>query len=346
MSVVLSPATKLGDYRFAPNWHEQMVAVRLAVAPTDQVATHKAISELLGELAHDNQPFDWRAEVTHRTNGQRIDAERWTPSFGEENDVRSAGIVHADANLGGDGGFYVVARTGGGAASRALNTFVLDNPNMTVGELMQRPEYRVAEEYASRNARRICALIAGALTTGAVSTLIKTEPDLMAARGSSNVAAPVLAVPTVHHTYNTLTASNVGAAAARQGGAVVYVGAENNTAAPGTHALIACGAIDGFVLRPIGAACTNVSLVPTRMHDSQQDNQRFWARKEGSGSDFKRHVYSRYLTRTGETPSSATRALWVESPIGLSIGTNDVRLVPYVLIVHGKPALSLTGANA
>lgn len=343
MSQVLSPDTKLRECQFSPNWHEQLVAVRLAVAPTDQAATHRALSELLGELSADNRPFDYRAEVAHRANGQLIDAEQWTPSFGEDNDLHSAGIVRADANLGGDGAYYVVARTGGGAAARNLHTYVLSNPDKTVGELLHTPEYRVAEEYASRNARRICALIAGALTPGALDTVIKATPDTSAAPGSSNVAPPALAVPTVHHTFNTLTARNVGAAAAQHGGAVLYLGAESGTNTAGSHALIARGATDGFLLRPIGAERVSVPLVPTQQHDAQQSNAQFWTRQQTAPSAFKQHVYAHYLTRTGETPSSATRALWAESPIGASIGANDARLVPYVLIVHGKPARSLTG---
>lgn len=341
-SQVLSPATKLGECQFSPNWHEQLVAVRLQVAPTDQAATHRALSELLGELGADNRPFDWRAEATHRANGQLIDREQWTPSLGEDNDLHSAGIARADPNLGGDGSFYVVARTGGGAAARNLHTWVLSNPDKTVGELIHSPEYRVAEEYSNRNARRICALIAGAVTPGAIERVIKAEPDTSAASGIGNVAPPVLAVPTVQHTYNTLTTYDVGVAAARHGGAVRYVGAESS-ATPNSHVLVAHGASDGFVLRAIGAERESVPLVPTQLHDAQGDNKRYAARQDSSPAAFKQHVYAHFLTRSGQPASSATRALWAESPIGAPLGAGDTRLVPYVLIVHGKPARSLTG---
>ena len=126
--------TKLGDIQFSPNWHEQHVVVPLAASPTDHAAARSAIAQLMAELQRDNRPFDWDAEVAHRVNGQLIDAEQWTPSFGEDGDLHSAGVVRADPmrNTTGDSRFYVVARTGSGAAGARLNQFVLSNPMVDV----------------------------------------------------------------------------------------------------------------------------------------------------------------------------------------------------------------------
>ena len=325
--------TKLGDIQFSPNWHEQHVVVPLAASPTDHAAARSAIAQLMAELQRDNRPFDWDAEVAHRVNGQLIDAEQWTPSFGEDGDLHSAGVVRADPmrNTTGDSRFYVVARTGSGAAGARLNQFVLSNPAMTVGEFVKTPQYRVTEEYAKRNALRICALIAGALTDRDVKALVPAVADNNAAATiGSNIAAPMLAVPSVHHSFNTLAPAHT------QVGGLMYVGAETSAVGTSSSALIAYGASEGFVLRPIGADRAEMPLVQTQHHTGQQSNEKFW-RRQANAADHRQHVYSHFVTRTGETPSSASRVLWAESGIGSSIRADDTPLSPYVLVVYGKP---------
>jgi hypothetical protein len=340
---VIGLSTPLGQCKFSPNWHEQLVAAPLRVSPTDHGATREAIAALLGELSRDTHPFDIGTEVAQRAAGQMSDAEHWTVSLGDDDDNRSAGIVRSDPLHGGDGSFWVVARTGGGAPARNLHTFVLSHPTMTVGELLQAPEYTVARDYASRNARRIGALIAGALTTGPLSAVVAAERDPTAV-SHDGAAPPALLVPTVHHSFNAF--STRGLPAGSKPGSVLYLGSEACGALVGSHVLVAQGADCGFLLQPVGSDRGNVPLEPIEQHDVQQTNTRFWTRLQTSPAAHKQHVYTHFLTRVGEPLSSAARPLWRESPIGGGISAPGTqRLTPYVLVVAGKPARSMGGGG-
>ena len=339
----LALSTPLGQCKFSPNWHEQLVAAPLRVAPTDHGATREAISALLGELARDVHPFDVGTEVAQRAAGQTRDAEHWTVHLGDEDDNHSAGIVRSDPLHGGDGRFWVVARTGGGAPARSLHTFVLSNPTMTVGELLQAPAYTVARDYAERNARRIGALIAGALTTGPLGSVVAADRDPIAV-SHDGAAPPPLLVPTVHHTFNAFSAR--GLPVDSKPGSVLYLGSEACSATTGSHALVVQGADCGFLLQPVGSGRATVPLEPIAQHDVQQTNSRFWTRLQNSPAAHKQHVYTHFLTRAGEPLSSAARPLWRESPIGGGIEPAGAqRLVPYVLVVAGKPARSMGGGG-
>jgi len=331
MSVVLPADKPLAECTFSPNWLEQHVAVPLRVPVVEQSAARSAIRDLLREMANDKHTFDIGAEVANRRAGQITDAHEWAPSLGDDGDTHYAGIARSD-----DSRMWVVVRVGSGGPGRALHSFVLSNPTMSVGELVQRPEYTVACDYARRNAQRVGALLAGALTSGALSTIVDCRPDAMAAQADgSNVAPPPLVVPMVHNSFNML--SDRGAPV----GHVRYVGAEVNMAAPGSFALVAHGADHGFVLQPLGAdRSVAVPTVATRTHDEQQSNPQYWTRVTHNGAAHKQYVYSHFLTRNGDTLSSAARALWGESSIGAGIDAprGGIRLAPFVFVVAGNAA--------
>jgi hypothetical protein len=331
------PRTKpLGECNFAPDWFEQHLAAPLRVPTVDQARAHEAIGELLRELNGDKHTFDIGAEVEQRRAGRLTDAHHWTPSLGDDGDMRCAGIARGDDNR-----LWVVARTGGGEPARALHRFVLANPTMSVGALIKTPEYTVARDYAQRNAQRVGALIAGALTSGALSTVVECRHD-SAAAAAEGMAPPPLVVPTVHHTFNMLSDANMPFGSPAN--SVLYVRAEVNGAAPGSHVLVAHGADQGFVLRPLGADRNSAApAVATRTHDEQQSNTQYWTRVSSNSAAHKHYVYGHFLTRGGQPLSSAARSLWGESSIGGDIGSGAIRLAPYVFVVSGNAARS---ANA
>lgn len=349
----LTPDTKLGTCNFASNWF----VVQLA-APLLRTAPHNA-RELIGAalaLQHaQQQPYDLHHELQNSVHG---DAQEWTPTFGNSaalvggdvgaattapSDNYVAGVFLSDLSSGGDGRHWVVVRAGSDAVGEQLHQFVLDHPQMTVGQLLQTREYQTARRFAERNAQRLGAMLAGALCNDhqTLEDMVACEPD-MSARTRGNLARPMLLQPTFQHLTNAIVP-------ARSIPSAATIGLERDdafylsdaTAIPVDGAVLKLvDARRGFMLqRPAPGADWLQPLAPTDVYDRQEQNEAFWeAKRHNRGQPHKEHVHKKFLNRQGETPSSASRALWNQRWIGDQLPTNGVQLVPHVAIIPGQRA--------
>lgn len=340
-SQVFSRDRKLGSLQGVPHeWFTNIVAARIKTPITDKAAARSNMSALLREQAQSTNPYDWHEELAHFQGKNPTDRQRWEPHIGTENDNYPIGIAASDVANGGDGHNYVVVHMCDTDASKKLHAFFNNNPEMTIREFVQSPQYRMTERYQSRNARRIAARIAGALEpTRPVSHVIDAEEDkLTAPQMGSNLRNEMMARPTYHVVYNCFDADNLLPVVkqAHLGTGILYRPAEANVHRQ-SSVIKALDPSSGFLVRkcsPVSAQVEPVYRVTT--YDKKEDNAAYMGRKENRQA-LKQHVQTHYLNRFGETPSSASRPLWqVRHTEELRDG--DIKLTPLVLVIHGVRA--------
>jgi hypothetical protein len=209
---------------------------------------------------------------------------------------------------------------------------------MTVGEFVDRPEYALAEQASSRNARRIAALIGGAFTTAGVNTVMEVEPDRATYRSHPQIAAELLAVPSHQVVYNCFDTVGLPHEISSRGHAVLYRDGVANVNRARGEVLKMLDANVGFVLRSRDPSATFVEpIASSRMFERQEDNHVFMAQKQVDRHACRQHAQNSYLTREGGAPSSNSRVFWHTSAAETA-APSDTRLVPHVMVVYGKPA--------
>lgn len=349
-SFIVSRDTKLGELtNVSPKWFEQLIAVRLRRPVNNADTARENISALMREQAAiQNNTFDWSKEVQHRRQGATVDRSTWEPSLGTENDSGVAGIAKTDSSTNGDGSHYIVVHKVPNEESLNLHVFFNSNPEMTVGEFVNSVPYKVTRDHARRNARRIATRIAASLDCDVpVSKLIATEEDAQTAPSQSNLRPEQLAVPDYWVEFNCF--DDVGLLSTTQNAqkkAVLYRGPHANVQHAPT-VLKMGDPCSGMILRKCSAAeqlePVNVPIV----HSSQEENIDYIRKKRGdkrndeergANNPWRKHVQQTYVTRDGNKPSSASRALWQTSS-GEKLQDGDIRLMPVVFVIHGKTAL-------
>lgn len=349
---------RLGATSFNPKWHEQQLFVPLLLTHIAPEEARARISAMLAEHSDEQTrrpQYDLPAEAAaHRTALARdtprtTDAAQWRVHFGDDDDEHHVqGIVRVEEPVSSVRKYGVVVTSGGGPAATALHSFVLAHPEMTVGELLHTPEYRLSAEYASRNARRIAALIGGALTAAGLETVMPCEPDRRDFQPHEQIASEMLACPTLHVTHNCFDEHGLPPQLRTPGvrDEVFYrTGVQNlfNGANDGRGNVRSLRMLDvraGFVQRThrLTDACTGVEPVAAFITcPSQMDNEAFMQSKENR-AQLRANTQRHFLTRGGGVPSSNARAFWRFAASPDSIHPADVRLVPEVMIVHAQNA--------
>ena len=210
---VVSRKTPIGTLRLSPQWHSQLALFPLKRHDFTQEKTREHLAQLLQEIGAERTslpPFQFHQELAHRVNsGRATDSQQWRVHLGDDDDSFMQGVVVVERPGTHARTHAVLVHSGGGDAAAQLHAFVLANPTMTVGELIDRPEYALAEQYAVRNARRIAALIGGAFTTAGIATVMDVEPDRATHRPHPQIAAEPLAVPSHHVAYNCFDTVNL-----------------------------------------------------------------------------------------------------------------------------------------
>ena len=191
-SLVVSKKAKLAslqDVVANRPWHTQVLAARLKVPVHDSNAARSRLSALLREQAVDHTPFDWDAELRNMEAHQPTDAQRAQSEREERireslearidkhrlagsnhwlrvavNDNYVTGLAASDITNGGDGHQYVVVNVCDEKVSQRLQAFFNAHPEMTVSEFVDSPQYHLSRSYQERNARRVAARIAAAIT--------------------------------------------------------------------------------------------------------------------------------------------------------------------------------------
>lgn len=333
---------QLGECNFSPSWFvTQLAAPLLKPVPAD---ARERVASMLKLQSSQQQPYDLHHEVQNKTPG---DAQEWTPSFGDSlhgEDNFVSGVFYSDPSTGGDGRHWLVIRAGTDHVGEQLHQFVLDNPQMSVGEFVQTRQYNTAKRYATRNARRLGALIAGALVNDhqGLEDLIECEPDTMS-RTRGNLLPPMLIKPTHFYQTNALEHDSL-PRHIKQSEQLYYLGNDVTASDSATSPVLKLiDARRGFLLhRATPGANQNDWLhpiAPADTYDRQEDNEDFWRTKQlDKGRLHKQHVHQKYLNRQGEVPSSASKPLWNQRWIGDQVPDYGVRLTPHVVIIHGKQA--------
>jgi hypothetical protein len=127
------------------------------------------------------------------------------------------------------------------------------------------------------------------------------------------------------------------------GRGMLYIGTAAGPAA-GREVLVVRDAHHGLLLRHVDAAL-GVPLIAPVAHETQTANAAYSALKQRDAAAHRQHVYRHYVARDGQPPSSASRALWGESA-SIEPVAGDIRLTPYVMVMHALPARSVTGGAA
>lgn len=346
--MIVTRKTPIGTLTLAPEWFDQLHATRVAVRPADLPTCRANVARLAAEMAANVQPFDYLAEVERCRLGRTQDTAPWSVSIGDENDTRASGVtVTSNITHGGNGQFWVVVNTSGGEPARRLHAFALSHPELTVEQFVATPEYRVAEHWSRRNAQRLGALIAGAIDVDRpLSQIIACAPDVHASPPTENVGMEMLATPTHAVTFNRFELERLPTVIRRHEGGqgALYLRREANMAAA-TDVVKILDPSKGFIIRHNSSGRVEVEPVQTSiMHDMQEQNQSFWRSKQADTDAHREHVYSHYVNRRGEKPSSAARALWRDESTE-QLRSSDTQLAPYVLIIDAKQAVSESRAG-
>ena len=294
-SQVFSRDAKLGSLQGIPHeWFTQIVAARIKTPITDKAMARANVSALLREQAQSTNPYDWHEELAHFQGKNPTDRQRWEPHIGTENDNFVTGVAASEVVNGGDGHNYVVVHVCDTDASKKLHAFFNNNPDMTIRDFVQSPQYRVTERYQDRNARRIAARIAAALEpTRPVSQVIDAEEDILTARhAGDNLRGEMLARPTYRVVYNCFDGDNLLPAVkqAHLGRGILYRPAEANVHRQ-SMVIKALDPSAGFVVRkcaPVSSQVEPVCRVNT--YDKKEDNAAYMGRKDSNRQALKQHV--------------------------------------------------------
>jgi hypothetical protein len=104
--------------------------------------------------------------------------------------------------------FFLVVHTDSGLVGKALNKFARQSPALTLGEFINTPQYKSAQNYSRRNAMRILALMADKLYLD--RDLVPREVDSLAAEPAGHLAYPEQASQVyAHSAYNYMTKLSV-----------------------------------------------------------------------------------------------------------------------------------------
>jgi len=347
MSKVVSKRTKLGEMPgpVSPAWFTQLLAVRLNNNVQNVGEARSRLSALLREKSTAARPFDWHEELCGFEAKQPVDRQRWEATLGPSDDNYVAGLAASDLASGGDGHHYVVVHTCDEDASQKLHAFFNKHPEMTVGEFINSPQYRMTRGYQERNALRVAAQIAGALNPEQpVHQCIPVGEDRRTALNpGDNLRPELLAKPTYHVVYNTFDTQHLMESVARadEGRGVLYRPHEANVQTQAS-VLKVLDPSTGFVVRRVDPIHTQVEPIQSLItYDNQQANSVYMKKKDNNRQGLKQYVQQCYLNRQGDTPSSASRPLW-NVATRETLRDGDIKLSPLVFVIHGARAASVS----
>lgn len=305
------------------------------------VAQEKLASLCANLSANDgSQPahFNFTDELTHRLSTRSsTDRSEWRVEL-DRSPTSPMGLFRA-ARVGQEVGvvqavpeYKVALRVNSTIASDAVNAYIKQNPELTVGELEKSAVYALANDYAVRNARRIAALIGASLTERPVSAVMSAVPDLATASSMTDPYAGsyMLAKPdnlTMTNFIETRADSQIRSAHLNSG--VLF---HRGTAAPRTCVVQSLSNTAGFVVRQSGDRPMPVSA--SILRESPEMNSSYQKLKEalGGATGLKEYTRSTFASIGGEMLSSRSAALYgVEATYKPQPG--DVHLIPVAVAV-------------
>jgi len=344
----LRHAARIGDALdgAAHEWFSHIMYVPLkphgGASLVPETAMHSALQALGAEMAQQTAaPFDYGAELEHykRSGGTRIqDAAPWRAELHGHN--ATAGVVrHIESGALPDYG--VVVRTSAGPVGKKFAQFVRANPDMTVMQLQDTPEYKVARHYSERNAARIAANIAGAMLADPSYPVSNASPvrfDHSAVRESEYRSAPLLAVPAAHTRYNDIIGNAVpGRGQAADSRDSAYIGSLASAGPMTNQLLYHRDHIKGFALEPAGAtpSAATTPVWDVARHMAVDENSAYREALHRDARAWRAKLSQTYKHVDGTPVAPTTAMLWQSSERpGRAQAAGAINLAPVAMFIN------------
>lgn len=246
--------------------------------------------------------------------------EHWKPQLHSPTDT--FGVVSSGKQ--GMGPYSVVVKSTAGPAGQAAFKFAAANPNMTMDKFYSSHPNIIASNYAERNARRLAALVGGAVTRN-LSTPIPIimqgahVDHVVTTKIGDDVARPVLAVPKYYSRFNQLVDDRYDNTSLRFPYGVI----DKRDPNIGSEFLVQYGSLSGFgvLSKNTGApAADGVEVAPVlahqvQRHKSSDANADYTNMVSVDRDGLRALVKNTYIPLDGSKASSRSSYFWSTSDL-------------------------------
>ncbi len=300
-------------------------------------ARHHSKSGRHGRHHSDSRP--WRSEVS-RHHHSSMGYYRVAPTAS----ISAAGtLMPVNAELSASKHAVVVHQAESSIVDAAIQSVIAENPDMTVRQFIDTPEYRLAVPYVKQNCLRLAAQLGAALTSESPASVMKIASDMRAAE-EPGFAPPVYAVAT-HISATNYFETNLPAVLAGEetaGKVLFYDGATSTLV--GEHIQIV-DTLSGLVVKartstpPAAAASIGAPMTAAVMRETPGENLSLQTFVTGLGHERARlDIQRRFVNAEGEKPSRADKAFYSRDGLPNVAGPNDLRLEPVGVSINSKPS--------
>lgn len=335
-------------------WFQITAVTMLKGTVDDPSQIRPAVAAVCQEIVTrtDRAPYDLQTELAHHehskgTVGRSGDLMPWAAKLsGDTTSVAGVYRVSQGPLESGPASYSVVYSGHCQQATDAIESLLAKNPELTVGQLLDSPEYRHARSYAERNALRISAQIGAAIAKvqdKPLSAVMNIRPDELSARSVNDpTAAPeFMAQPDYMHITNYIESNNITPEVKSQHyntGALFHHGTVDPNVS--SHLVGQLAIRDGFFVRNIKPADGVQRVMSALQRSTPAENVTFSADKKKGVEAMRAHTKAIYIAGEGQVPSSSSRPLWaLESNYSPKQG--DIRLSSVAVYINGAPKVAV-----